>query len=177
MVWPPALISRCVVASPARMRRANVWRVMPLAEMAASVTPSGMQAIKVPGAVPSRGDVFEGGHLRQLDERNTNRANCGAKLRILPPTTTHRNWLGTPIGFNLIGFAVNSRRWLFARPLLQRRTAWSALHRQRWRLLLEQLPKIAVIEKKTCRSCSGGIISALTGSSWCPDANSRSCGH
>jgi hypothetical protein len=38
-----------------------------------------------------------------------------------PPTTTHRNWLGTPIGFNLIGFALNSGRWLFARPLLQRR--------------------------------------------------------
>jgi hypothetical protein len=64
---------------------------------------------------------------------------------------THRNWLGTPIGFNLIGFAVNSRRWLFARPLLQRRTAWSTLHRRRWRLLPDQhplqLPEIAVVEK------------------------------
>jgi hypothetical protein len=44
IVCPPAFTSRCVVTSPARMRLTNVWRVMPLAEMAASVAPKGMPA-------------------------------------------------------------------------------------------------------------------------------------
>jgi hypothetical protein len=42
--WPALRFSRSVVASPARMRRTNVWRGMPLAEMAASVRPNGTPA-------------------------------------------------------------------------------------------------------------------------------------
>jgi hypothetical protein len=85
----PALISRCAVASPARIRVTNAFRVTPLANMVASGAPNSMPPA-IGAAAVRRGDVFEGSrHLKQPDERTTDRGNCRASRCAAHSTPDH----------------------------------------------------------------------------------------